>query len=901
MKAVPLIILAFAVGVDSIARYSKFRSLPTSIALDFAHFVASIGGAEKLGNNALSHHRAVDTFCGRRAAGCTWAEHHALVDHSREPWAHLYDALQISAGDLQPRASRCERVHQPTPADLLHLVKNSQPAVLTGLIDGWPALRKWTDSYLAKELGDATVAVSVSNGRFDHPETAEEWGLEQSNALQGVIARPAHVPMSLAEALAEVHAGNASITPYIEYLPIDQMRDADENVLKADLRGERGDRQRYETPNAARRQPLATSAADTDFEYDSPSTPVLQARGEEEIGALEIAAWLMPRKQLLWLGAGGTVGSTHFDPYENLMAVISGSKVFHLAAPEEGWQLGAHRMFAEGLLGLESDKDGGRRLVRHRSKVGEPLDLHHYASSSLSAMASSQRVDSNGDAAARSLGAHPSAAAGVNVFNCTAYAGEVVFTPAYWWHEVVSEAPPPKVSGNNDGEGARRSVIAINWFYESYYQRIFPNRSFDRSPHYLMLDDPQRSLTHPFPPPPHTTSRGGDGGDEGESAPSGGGAARPTTRGRRTSFYSRLGGSGANRGGGGNHATSVAAEPSHSPLPSSSLLRGDGVALVPAASYTNATWDIPCEHSAEQLSARIRLHHLQAMGSPVEQTPVFQANKLRTTRECFRGTRCFRAVRDDFVSVEEAVAIWEGIEPHYERAGATDGEKFIGIRPEYVQPAGLFRNVTTRMAAFLEEQMGARNVRVSHTNSRGEWRFTNDLDAGRAAAARRQELVRSGRYNQRKGHIDAARPTSWLFTCLLYVGRHGEDEFAGGETLLIDEVGETDGSVRRGLLVEPRRGRLLAFSSGIENVHTALTATHGYRSLIQVWFTCDDVVVPENNDKAKHPASSESSSAADGGATDAAPRAGSMPGHVAIGVADARRPVASASMRSASD
>ena len=50
-----------------------------------------------------------------------------------------------------------------------------------------------------------------------------------------------------------------------------------------------------------------------------------------------------------------------------------------------------------------------------------------------------------------------------------------------------------------------RSVVAINWFYEPYYQRIFPNRSFDRSPHYLLLDElPSEgqggSLDAPFPP-----------------------------------------------------------------------------------------------------------------------------------------------------------------------------------------------------------------------------------------------------------------------------------------------------------------------------------------------------------------------------------------------------------------
>lgn len=266
------------------------------------------------------------------------------------------------------------------------------------------------------------------------------------------------------------------------------------------------------------------------------------------------------------------------------------------------------------------------------------------------------------------------------------------------------------------------------------------------------------------------------------------------------------------------------------------------ITIVPAASTTNTTWDMQCQHYVEQLAARIPLSHMQAMNSPPEATPLFEPKNLRTTRECFRGTPCFRAVRDNFVSHDEAAAIWTGIEPHYERGMDRNGEKFISIRPEYVQPAGLLGRVTARMAKFLEDEMGARNVRVAHTNSRGEWRLTSNLTAGRAAAARRQQRLLAGTYSERKGHIDSARPTNWHYTCLLYVGEHGDDEFAGGETLLVDEVYPSDGAIRRALLVEPRRRRLLAFTSGIENVHTALTATHGYRSLIQVWFKCDDKV-----------------------------------------------------------
>lgn len=79
------------------------------------------------------------------------------------------------------------------------------------------------------------------------------------------------------------------------------------------------------------------------------------------------------------------------DPYENLMAVVSGTKTFHLSSPHEGKQLGAHTSMAEGTLRLESSSGEAAessseedplqhaRLVRLPWAVREPTGIHHYA------------------------------------------------------------------------------------------------------------------------------------------------------------------------------------------------------------------------------------------------------------------------------------------------------------------------------------------------------------------------------------------------------------------------------------------------------------------------------------------------------------------------------------------
>ena len=263
------------------------------------------------------------------------------------------------------------------------------------------------------------------------------------------------------------------------------------------------------------------------------------------------------------------------------------------------------------------------------------------------------------------------------------------------------------------------------------------------------------------------------------------------------------------------------------------------VTVVPSISDVNQDWNITCTHTSSQLDARIPLRFIHALQTGEEVAPIFQPHNFRTTRPCFQGTRCFRAVRDNFINQDEAEEMLRGLKSVYDRPkGQKVGEHFVSIHAKLF-PAGFLDNITSRMKTFLEDEMGAVGVRVSHTNSRGEWAFQNNLTAGIAEAGERQEQLLSGAFSRRRGHIDAARPVYWHYTCLLYVGEHGASQFAGGETLLIDEVERRHGNVRSGLLVEPRRGRLLAFSSGAENVHTALEATYGFRSLIQVWFSCE--------------------------------------------------------------
>ena len=420
-------------------------------------------------------------------------------------------------------------------------------------------------------LCDAQVTVSVAEGLYDVPEDPAIWGVGDRN-LSSVVARPAHETMRFAEALSHFESsstreiaptpaemgpapapapataaasavegrvdGGRRLRYYLEYFPMEVMRtgrlrnDLRHNVratTDADsgpptttttttagtgppcssdsttaMHSEAVCEARGSNPDSdpAAGQPVSITATsepeperkptESGADADADVLPTLSTDGEP--GELAIADWLLPRKHLLWMGGGGTVGATHYDPYENLMAVIVGSKTFHLASPDDGPKIGAFTPMAEGTFELHPGTAGRPPMLgRSAAKVTQATSLHHYAAAVLSKPAQQQS-------------ALPRMAE-ATVFSCTAQAGEVLYVPSYWWHEVHSSPG-----------AADRPSVGINWFYESYYQRIFPNQSWDRSLHYLMLNAPSGNpLRTPFPP--HGSARSGGTGTALGAAP----------------------------------------------------------------------------------------------------------------------------------------------------------------------------------------------------------------------------------------------------------------------------------------------------------------------------------------------------------------------------------------------
>lgn len=77
-------------------------------------------------------------------------------------------------------------------------------------------------------------------------------------------------------------------------------------------------------------------------------------------------------------------------------------------------------------------------------------------------------------------------------------------------------------------------------------------------------------------------------------------------------------------------------------------------------------------------------------------------------------------------------------------------------------------------------------------------------------------------------HVDKANVASYDYAALLYLNTQGE-HFEGGDFAFVD-AGED-------CLVSPKRGRLLAFTAGPENLHQVRKVTSGTRFVLAMWFT----------------------------------------------------------------
>ncbi len=169
--------------------------------------------------------------------------------------------------DTRPGGLSIPRVDRIVPVDFFeYFYAANRPAVLTGLVDHWPALTKWSLDYLADKVGDALVELQAGRSAADDYE----------------IAKDRHKRMS-------------------------SMRDVVNAIRRAD-----GSNDFYITAynDATNKQTLAT------LWEDVGDVSLLQPTGGSD--------------GFLWLGPKGTLTPFHHDLTNNLLVQVIGRKRVHM-------------------------------------------------------------------------------------------------------------------------------------------------------------------------------------------------------------------------------------------------------------------------------------------------------------------------------------------------------------------------------------------------------------------------------------------------------------------------------------------------------------------------------------------------------------------------------------------
>lgn len=187
------------------------------------------------------------------------------------------------------------------------------------------------------------------------------------------------------------------------------------------------------------------------------------------------------------------------------------------------------------------------------------------------------------------------------------------------------------------------------------------------------------------------------------------------------------------------------------------------------------------------------------------------------------GQPCSRLILDGVATAEESAAMMAtmdaGLQGLFHQGAetllvpGTDSQERLG-KAGYLLTASLLERVRGRVAAALN---------ISEVFYSGS--LLKRMDHPPLEDAMQVDL----NHDSSNPHADKANIASYDWSALLYFSSVGAD-FDGGELLFLDEDADR--------LVRPLAGRLVAFSSGLENLHRVQPMSRGQRYVLSMWFTC---------------------------------------------------------------
>lgn len=232
-----------------------------------------------------------------------------LSSREMEDSADLLEDLSVDTTDFWVNRT-VPILHNPTPLQFMkEAVSRYHPVILTGIVDDWPALHKWSKEYFVETMGNRKLNVNITpDGHGDCVKSVHEHELpEMSKEETNYFVYPAEHDMTMSEFYELLDAGNYAGRTAVPYLSQqnDNLRQHLPELL-ADIQTS---------------LPLATEV------FSSPATTNAHDDCSIPSGALEAVN--------LWIGDERSVSSIHKDHFENMYVVVSGEKTFTLLPPSD--------------------------------------------------------------------------------------------------------------------------------------------------------------------------------------------------------------------------------------------------------------------------------------------------------------------------------------------------------------------------------------------------------------------------------------------------------------------------------------------------------------------------------------------------------------------------------------
>ncbi|KAK7471742.1 hypothetical protein BaRGS_00035624 [Batillaria attramentaria] len=418
---------------------------------------------------------------------------------------------------------RCERISSPSRHKFFNeYLARSRPVIITDAMDNWPAMSKWTTEFLRDRYGDKIVPILLApNGVYEVVEPASKWDIEIPQALQKelpypdlVVVRPAVLDMKFSDVLdfmrnlEEQHIwlsdgntlGKTHFDPFDNFLcqvsgekevilfePHSNERLYEAFIPEADMYYNPTTKQFHRPAQFLKKVSVYMSPVDIQqpnlerFKKFGEARPMscTSSRGKfcsyQHSGGtrcslaqvpLSIEIWpstsvsdyfpelkddieempffkntLQLEEQCIWLSDGNTLGKTHFDPFDNFLCQVSGEKEVILFEPHSNERLYEAFILEADMYYNPTTKQFHRpaEFLKKVSLYMSPVDIQQ---------PNLERFKKFGEA---------------RPMSCTIRQGEVLFMPAFWWHEVQSR-PSPTEHRN----------LAVNFWYDPFFTKVFP-------------------------------------------------------------------------------------------------------------------------------------------------------------------------------------------------------------------------------------------------------------------------------------------------------------------------------------------------------------------------------------------------------------------------------------------